>query len=70
MFDCSRVPRATCSIQIFGEREDVIAAALAHVVSVHGFPESSQLEHNVITAVDSYREFAAHPELTRYAAWA
>jgi hypothetical protein len=70
MFDCSRVPGPTCSIQIFGERDDVAAAAFAHLVSVHAYRGDFHLEQNVRTAVDSYRELAAYAESAIYPEWA
>jgi predicted small metal-binding protein len=56
VFDCARVPGETCSIQISGERDDVLQAAQDHLVSAHGLTEDGKLEQNVKTVVDEHRQ--------------
>jgi hypothetical protein len=51
VFDCARVPGETCSVQMIGERKDVLEAAKHHLVSVHGQPEGQQLKKNIANAV-------------------
>jgi len=63
VFDCARVPGETCSIQIFGERDEVLQAAQDHLVSTHGMANDSKLQQNVTTVVD------AHQQTMRYGSW-
>ncbi|HUJ33945.1 MAG TPA: DUF1059 domain-containing protein [Solirubrobacteraceae bacterium] len=63
VFDCARVPGETCSIQISGERDDVLQAAQEHLVSAHGMTRDGKLEQNVATVVDEHRQ------TTLYGSW-
>ena len=56
VFDCARVPGETCSIQISGERDDVLQAAQDHLDSAHGMTKDGKLEQNVKTVVDEHRQ--------------
>lgn len=51
VFDCSRVPGATCSLQLIGEHDDVLRAAMEHLASAHGFADDGALEQNVMRIV-------------------
>ncbi|MFZ0973665.1 MAG: hypothetical protein WAN22_15650 [Solirubrobacteraceae bacterium] len=52
VFECARVPVGdTCSVQLSGERDHVVAAAKQHLVS-HGHTNDDQLHANVTRAVD------------------
>jgi hypothetical protein len=63
VFDCARVPGDTCSVQMIGERNDVLAAAKQHLVSAHGHDDDSNLDQNVTNVVDS------HQQETPYSSW-
>ncbi len=63
VFDCARVPGDTCSVQMIGERDDVLAAAKQHLVSVHSHEDNSNLQQNVTNVVD------AHQQATPYSTW-
>jgi predicted small metal-binding protein len=63
VFDCARVPGETCSIQISGERDEVVRAAQEHLASVHGMTNDSKLKQNVTTVVDEHRQ------TTLYGSW-
>jgi len=63
VFDCARVPGDTCSLQLIGERDEVLAAAKHHLVSAHGRADDSSLEQNVTTVVDG------HQQATPYSSW-
>jgi Protein of unknown function (DUF1059) len=63
VFDCARVPGDTCSVQMIGERDDVLAAAKQHLVSAHGHEDSPNLDQNVTSVVDG------HQQATPYASW-
>jgi hypothetical protein len=63
VFDCARVPGETCSIQISGERDDVLQAAQDHLVSAHGMASDSKLKQNVTKVVDE------HQQSMRYGSW-
>jgi hypothetical protein len=63
VFDCARVPGDTCSVQMIGERDDVLAAAKQHLVSAHGHDDNANLEQNVANVVDS------HQQATLYSTW-
>jgi len=63
VFDCARVPGETCSIQIVGERDEVLQAAQEHLVSTHGMANDSKLAQNVKTVVDE------HQQTMRYGSW-
>jgi hypothetical protein len=52
VFDCARVPGKTCSVQMIGERDDVLAAAKQHLVAAHGHDDNDALHQNVTTVVD------------------
>ncbi|MBO9531583.1 MAG: DUF1059 domain-containing protein [Solirubrobacteraceae bacterium] len=44
MADCRRFEsESNCSLTIIGEEEEVVAAAAAHAVAVHGHAESPEL---------------------------
>jgi predicted small metal-binding protein len=51
VFECARVPGDTCSVQIVGERKEVLEAAKHHLVSVHGEHDAPQLKKNIANAV-------------------
>jgi hypothetical protein len=63
VFDCARVPGDTCSVQMIGERDDVLAAAKHHLVSAHAHSDDAKLEQNVTTVVDG------HQQATPYSSW-
>ena len=63
VFDCARVPGDTCSVQIIGDRDDVLAVAKQHLVSAHGHEDNSTLDQNVSAVVD------AHQQATPYSSW-
>ena len=63
VFDCARVPGDTCSLQLIGERDDVLAAAKQHLVSTHGHADDPKLAQNVTTVVDG------HQQATPYSSW-
>ena len=63
VFDCARVPGDTCSVQMIGERDDVLAAAKQHLVSAHGHDANGNLDQNVTNVVDS------HNSATTYSTW-
>jgi hypothetical protein len=63
VFDCARVPGDTCSVQMIGERDDVLTAATQHLVSAHGHEAGPNLDQNVTTVVDS------HQQATPYSTW-
>jgi hypothetical protein len=56
VFDCARVPRDTCSVQIIGERDDVLNAAKQHLVSAHGHDDNDQLHQDVSRVVDQHQQ--------------
>jgi predicted small metal-binding protein len=64
VFDCARVPGDTCSVQIVGERKEVLEAAQHHMASVHNHTNGAQLKKNVANAV---KEPPAAP--TPYSTW-
>ncbi|MFE6688843.1 DUF1059 domain-containing protein [Streptomyces sp. NPDC057743] len=48
MIDCRDYPSETkCSLVIAGEEEEVLRAATAHAVSVHGHTDSSELREQL-----------------------
>jgi hypothetical protein len=61
VFDCARVPGKTCTLQIIGDKKDVLAAAKQHLVSAHGHKNNKQLDENLATVVDDHAK--------RYATW-
>jgi hypothetical protein len=63
VFDCARVPGESCSVQMIGDRDDVLAAAKQHLVSAHGHVDDSNLDQNVTTVVDG------HQQQTPYSSW-
>lgn len=62
-FDCARVPKETCSLQLTGERHEVLPAAEHHMTSAHGDPGGDKLKQNIASAVDE-------PDGPRYDSWA
>ena len=56
VFDCARVPGETCSIQMVGERDEVVQAAQDHLVTAHGMTRDGKLEQNVTTVVDEHQQ--------------
>ena len=64
LFDCGRVPGQTCSVQISGERAEVLAAAKHHLESFHKRADEGDLDQKIAKAVD---EPAAEP--TPYNTW-
>jgi hypothetical protein len=63
VFDCARVPGDTCSLQMIGEKDEVLAAAQQHLVSAHGHQDGPELAQNVTKVV------AEHEQATPYASW-
>ncbi len=52
VFHCARVPKGrTCSVELHGERDDVVEAAKQHLAS-HGHENNDQLHTDVTRAVD------------------
>ena len=52
VFHCARVPAGkTCSVELHGERDDVVEAAKQHLAS-HGHENNEQLHTDVTRAVD------------------
>ncbi|MGB9182924.1 MAG: DUF1059 domain-containing protein [Solirubrobacteraceae bacterium] len=48
MADCRRFEsESNCSLTIIGEEEEVVNAASAHAVAVHGHPDSPELREQV-----------------------
>ncbi|KUL34899.1 hypothetical protein ADL22_29180 [Streptomyces sp. NRRL F-4489] len=48
MIDCRDYPSETkCSLVIAGEEEEVVRAASAHAVSVHGHEDSPELREQI-----------------------
>lgn len=44
MIDCRAVPNeAGCTLTIAGQEDEVLAAATAHAIAVHGHAESAEL---------------------------
>ncbi len=42
--DCRRMPSESgCTLTIAGEEQEVLAAAVAHAISVHGHADSAEL---------------------------
>jgi hypothetical protein len=63
-FDCARVPgKKRCSLQMTGEKKDVLAAAKQHLVSAHGHEAGAQLNKNVSKVLDD------HEQTTPYSTW-
>ena len=62
-FECARVPRETCSLQLIGERDEVLPAAEHHLMSAHNEPGGEKLKRNVANAVDE-------PDGPTYDSWA
>lgn len=63
VFDCARVPGDTCSLQMIGDRDDVLAAAKQHLVAAHAHDDDANLDKNVTNVVDS------HQQATPYSSW-
>jgi Protein of unknown function (DUF1059) len=61
VFDCARVPGKTCTLQIIGDKKDVLPAAKQHLVSAHAMKASPQLEENISKVVDDHAK--------RYSTW-
>ena len=61
VFDCTRVPGDTCSLQMIGEKDEVLPAAKQHLVSAHNHDEGDQLHQNVTSALDDHA--------TPYSSW-
>jgi predicted small metal-binding protein len=52
-FHCARVSGDnTCSVKIFGERDDVVQAAHDHLVQTHGLTQDDDPKGKVHGAVD------------------
>jgi hypothetical protein len=48
MADCRRFEsESNCSLTIIGEEEELVNAAAAHAVAVHGHPDSSELREQI-----------------------
>jgi hypothetical protein len=56
VFDCARVPGDTCSVQIVGERDDVVRAAQDHLVATHGMQPGGNLEQNVTRVAEEHHQ--------------
>jgi predicted small metal-binding protein len=56
VFDCARVPGDTCSLQMIGEKSEVLPAAQQHLISAHNHPEGDQLTRNVTNALNQHAE--------------
>lgn len=56
VFDCARVPGKTCSVQIIGERDEVLKAAKQHLVSAHKHEDNGKLDQNVTKVVDDHQQ--------------
>jgi len=54
VFDCARVPGKTCTLQIIGDKKDVLAAAKQHLVSAHKMRNGKALEENVTRVVNEH----------------
>jgi hypothetical protein len=63
VFDCARVPGNTCSVQMIGDRDDVLAAAKQHLVAAHDHEDNEQLHNDVSHVVDD------HQQVKTYASW-
>jgi predicted small metal-binding protein len=61
VFDCARVPGKTCTLQIIGDKKDVLPAAKQHLVSAHGMKNVKALQDNVTRIVDEHAK--------RYSTW-
>lgn len=61
VFDCARVPGRTCTLQIIGDKKDVLPAAKQHLVSAHGMKNGKALEDNISKIVDEHAK--------RYSTW-
>lgn len=61
VFDCARVPVKTCTLQIIGDKKDVMDAAKQHLMSAHGMKNDENLEANVSRVVDEHAK--------RYSSW-
>jgi predicted small metal-binding protein len=61
VFDCARVPGKTCTLQIIGDKKDVLPAAKQHLVSAHRMRNGKQLEDNVAKVVNEH--------VKQYASW-
>ena len=48
MADCRRFPSETnCSLTIIGEEDEVVKAASAHAIAVHGHEDTAQLRDDI-----------------------
>ena len=48
MADCRRFEsESNCSLTIIGEEEEVVNAAMAHAIEVHGHPASPELREQI-----------------------
>ena len=61
VFDCARVPGKTCTLQIIGDKKDVLPAATQHLVSAHAMKAGQQLDENVNRIVEEHAK--------RYSSW-
>jgi predicted small metal-binding protein len=61
VFDCARVPGDTCSLQMIGEKNEVVPAAKEHLISAHGHKDGPQLNQNVTKVVEDHA--------TTYSTW-
>jgi hypothetical protein len=53
-FDCARVPGKHCSLQMTGNKNDVLKAARQHLVQAHGHQDGEQLQKSVSAVVDDH----------------
>jgi Protein of unknown function (DUF1059) len=56
VFDCARVPGDTCSLQMIGEKSEVLPAAKQHLVTAHAQTDNDELHQNVSTALQEHAE--------------
>ena len=54
VFDCARVPGKTCTLQIIGDKKDVLPAAKQHLVSAHAMKNGKALDDNVTRIVNDH----------------
>ncbi len=59
MADCRRFESdSKCSLTIIGEEEEVVNAATAHAVAVHGHPDSPELREQVRGLLEDESSYA------------
>jgi len=59
--DCRQMPSESgCTLTISGEEDEVVAAAVAHAVAVHGHDESPELAAEIRGSLADEQVPAAH----------